>query len=226
MDEYVKEHGFLRANLAGPNGMSMLDSVDFSQQGFFQQVMSSREPVISDPVYSTVTGELVVTVAAPLWRDGKPGTQVVGVVIYVADGMFLSELVRNIQVGESGSAYMVDAEGTTIAYDDEAMIQQRYSTQEEAKNDAPIKGCVTRLQQVVAGDLTSPVPEVRSRDEVGVLAGSTRELVEGLRQIIGASSLSSTIWPRATSRSQAGIYAITAGTAPPYWTPCAPCGTK
>ncbi len=273
LNQYVKEHGFLRANLAGVNGASMLDDVDFSQQEFFQQVLNKKEAVVSDPTISTVTGEMVVTVAAPLWKDGKPGTEILGVVIYVADGMFLSDLVNSIKVGNSGTAYIIDNQGTTIAYNDKATVLDQYNTQEEAKTDSslaelaaleakmtkgetgygsyeyggssrvlsyapipdsngwsiaiaaakdeffsstfrgiywviglsllllafgaifalklsisianPITACVTRLQKVVTGDLKSEVPVVRSEDEIGILAGATKELVDGLEQIIG-----------------------------------------
>ena len=48
----------------------------------------------------------------------------------------------------------------------------------------PMKACAERMKQLVEGDLESPVPIVTNRDETGVLAKSTAELVEGLSTII------------------------------------------
>lgn len=48
----------------------------------------------------------------------------------------------------------------------------------------PMKACAERMKQLVEGDLESPVPIVTNRDETGMLAKSTAELVEGLSTII------------------------------------------
>ncbi len=48
----------------------------------------------------------------------------------------------------------------------------------------PMKACAERMKRLVEGDLESPVPIVRNRDETGMLAQSTAELVDGLSTII------------------------------------------
>ena len=48
----------------------------------------------------------------------------------------------------------------------------------------PMKACAERMRLLVEGDLESPVPEVVSRDETGLLTESTAELVNGLSAII------------------------------------------
>ena len=48
----------------------------------------------------------------------------------------------------------------------------------------PMKACAERMRLLVEGDLESPVPEVVSRDETGMLTQSTAELVQGLSVII------------------------------------------
>ncbi len=48
----------------------------------------------------------------------------------------------------------------------------------------PMKACAKRMQQLVEGDLDTPVPTIRSRDETGMLARSTASLVEGLSTVI------------------------------------------
>nr|WP_300849462.1 methyl-accepting chemotaxis protein [uncultured Schaedlerella sp.] len=48
----------------------------------------------------------------------------------------------------------------------------------------PMKACAERMRLLVEGDLESPVPEVVSRDETGLLTESTADLVNGLSAII------------------------------------------
>ena len=48
----------------------------------------------------------------------------------------------------------------------------------------PMKACAKRMQQLVDGDLDTPVPKIKSRDETGMLARSTASLVEGLSTVL------------------------------------------
>ncbi len=48
----------------------------------------------------------------------------------------------------------------------------------------PMKACVNRMKLLVEGDLDTPMPKIRNRDETGVLVRSTESLVEGLRIVI------------------------------------------
>lgn len=49
----------------------------------------------------------------------------------------------------------------------------------------PIKRCSERLALLAKGDLKSPVPEIRTKDETGVLADATKSLVNDFNTIIG-----------------------------------------
>ncbi len=48
----------------------------------------------------------------------------------------------------------------------------------------PMKACVNRMKLLVEGDLETPLPKIRNRDETGMLVRSTADLVEGLRTVI------------------------------------------
>ena len=48
----------------------------------------------------------------------------------------------------------------------------------------PMRACAKRMKQLVEGDLTSPVPQVKGRDETAELTRSTAEMVTGLNTII------------------------------------------
>ena len=48
----------------------------------------------------------------------------------------------------------------------------------------PIHACVQRIQQLETGDLTSPVPQFRRRDEIGQLSQATGEIVRVLAGLV------------------------------------------
>ncbi|MGN0665422.1 MAG: methyl-accepting chemotaxis protein [Huintestinicola sp.] len=49
----------------------------------------------------------------------------------------------------------------------------------------PISDCTDRLVKLAHGDLSSPVPEVKSEDEIGKLAKGTKDLIDDFNKIIG-----------------------------------------
>lgn len=48
----------------------------------------------------------------------------------------------------------------------------------------PMKECASRLNALAQGDLTTPVPDIQSKDETGILADSTRVIVTHINRII------------------------------------------
>lgn len=48
----------------------------------------------------------------------------------------------------------------------------------------PIRLCSQRLEKLANGDLTTPVPVIKTKDETGALAGATSQLVDGMNIII------------------------------------------
>ena len=49
---------------------------------------------------------------------------------------------------------------------------------------APMKACANRMKLLVEGDLDTPMPKITTKDETGMLARSTADLVAGLRTVI------------------------------------------
>ena len=70
---------------------------------------------VSEPLISKVTGKLTTIISAPLWKNGIAGGEIVGVIYLVPDENFLNDTMSEIKIGETGSAYMLNKEGLTIA---------------------------------------------------------------------------------------------------------------
>ena len=138
LDQRVSTYGFQRANMIGSDGISIFDGNDYSDRSYFQEAIKG-ESYVSVPLFSKVTGELSVMVAAPIWEDGKPGTEVKGVVYFVPKETFLNDIITNLKVSDNGSAYILDKEGNTIANKDMEKVKNQDNNQLKAKTDGNLK---------------------------------------------------------------------------------------
>ncbi len=252
------------------SGEDIFTGEDFSQSAFFKSAAASSS-FFSEPVVSDDKTDAYIVVAAPVMDAGR----LVGVLYFYCDTVVLQNLMEDVSLGESGSAYILDSSGTTIAYNDYsyvllqsnsiadfaanpgdaalgelAAIEQlmisgqsgvgsySYNGVEEYQAYAPIPGtngwsiavsstqtellaaafdsviliviicaimivvgiviafytsssigkpivqCVTRLNALADGDLTSPVPIIKTKDETHQLAQSTEAIISGLSKII------------------------------------------
>ncbi|MDO5601401.1 MAG: methyl-accepting chemotaxis protein [Oscillospiraceae bacterium] len=133
----IDYYGFAGGGIADKTGKDLFSSANISQEEYFKAAMRG-ESYVTEPVKTSAGDKLSVIVAAPLWADGKPQTSVAGVVYFIMQPDFLNELVNTITIGQNGTAYIIDKEGTTIAYYDEGTVQSRYNTQQEAQKDASL----------------------------------------------------------------------------------------
>ncbi len=121
LNQRIADHDFERGFLVDSNGIDIVSGTDFSDKPFFREAMKGNT-YVSTPTYSDVTKSVSFAVTAPLWEDGIPGTRPVGAVVYVPHGEYLNDIMRSIKVGEGGTAFMLDANGITIADLDSSLV--------------------------------------------------------------------------------------------------------
>lgn len=114
LNQKIQDHNFDGAFLLDSNGVDIITGEDLSDRAYFKECMQGRT-YVSTPAYSDVTKAVSFAVAAPLWEGGNPNTVAVGVVVYIPDGECLNDIMRSIQIGKSGTAFMIDSNGITIA---------------------------------------------------------------------------------------------------------------
>lgn len=114
LDTLAEHRGFERGNIIGEDGLSIFNGQDFSERDYYQRAMRG-ESYISDPLLSKVTGEYAIIVAAPLWKDGIEGGDVVGCIYFAPPPSFLIDIMRSVEIGGECSAYMINHEGVIIA---------------------------------------------------------------------------------------------------------------
>lgn len=114
LQQRITDHNMEGGYLLDSNGFDVITGEDFSDREYFKECLKGNT-YISTPAYSEVTKKVSYVVAAPLWEGGIPGTKSVGAVVYIPDGEFLNDIMRSIQVGKGGTAFMLDNAGITIA---------------------------------------------------------------------------------------------------------------
>ncbi len=134
------------------NGIDRLGTgIDVSDRDYFGKA-SAGETVISDPIYSKETNNLVITIAAPLWKDGKLNTSTAGIVVVAFDAEKLTDIVRGIHVSENGSAYIIDGKGGTIAHNDYSLVLNESNTVEESKSNSSLKALAALEKKMMNGE--------------------------------------------------------------------------
>ncbi len=268
MAKIMETHGYEDVELFDTEGQTLKIDVNYFDDPIFTIPRDTGEAYISEPLVSPVTGELTMTVTAPIIRDGEFD----GVILIAVNPTIFSEIVSQIAVGEGSTTSIVNSLGDTIAYNDVELVTQGYNTIEEAKSDptlqvladveqdlmngnsgfksvswagvnqfaayTPIEGsngwgiyvmalqenflnqmtssigmiviisliiltvatfvviavarniskpinlCAERLDKVAAGDLNSPMPNIRTNDETGELAKATESIVNSVTMMI------------------------------------------
>lgn len=265
-DAYYMRFG----GMADTNGYDAIHEVDISGEPFFQAAVQGNS-YMSTPYIDG--SDIYLMVAAPI-RDGDA---VKGVLYFQCDAYILQSIIDGLQIGEEGEAYILDKEGTTIAYVDQETVMSRENVMQQAAAEpgneglqtvaaierkmvagevgverffyaedqsnniqsyAPISGtdgwsiavtidedefmrpadygnflqivicvavciivivislkvshsiaapvvkCANRLLTLSQGDLKSPIPQVKGRDETRTLADSTAQLVKDFGEIV------------------------------------------
>jgi methyl-accepting chemotaxis protein len=84
-------------------------TVDLSDRQYVKDALTGQV-VISQPVFSKATGNLVVAIAAPVKSDGK----IVGVVIASVPTTYMANLMSSARLGDTGEAYLINADSFMI----------------------------------------------------------------------------------------------------------------
>ena len=68
----VDTYGFQRYNLLNTQGRSLIDGSNYSDRAYFKAAMQGNT-YVSEPLISSVTGEMTIIISAPVWQDGQVG---------------------------------------------------------------------------------------------------------------------------------------------------------
>ena len=181
IDTYAKQYNMIRGNLLDLNGDSLFDGNNYSDREYFQHALNG-ECYVSTPVRSSVTNELTVIVAAPLWKDGVPSSEVVGVVYLVPDENFLNDIVASVHITDNSAPYIIDKDGNTIA-DPDASVVCNQNIENEATSDSSLETLANYHSKMRQGE--SGVGEYKINGVAKLLAYAPIEETDGWSLGIG-----------------------------------------
>jgi len=134
--EEAKRSEAIKMGIADKNGdIKYTDgkSANVKEREYFKKALSGKNDV-SDPLVSKVNGAIVVVYAVPI----KNNNEVVGVLISTKDGNKLSDLTNKVKFGQTGNAFMINKNGTTISHSNKDLVMKMYNAIEESKKDVSL----------------------------------------------------------------------------------------
>ena len=121
-------------------------SFNLSGQDYFTRALSG-ETCMSDPITNPIDNSLSFAFAAPLHDDNE---EVQGVVVGFSDSFELTEMIKDITYGESGYAYIINKDGTTIAHPNISLVVNRENNIKAAQEDPSLASMAELEQKMIA----------------------------------------------------------------------------
>ena len=116
------------------------------------QTARSGKPFISEPLISRTTQKLIQIIAVPIYDNNR---QIVGVLSADINGLWLSEQIKDILVGQTGYAFILGSTGTNIAHKNTDLVEQRRNVIEKSKTDTALQSIAEFEKIAMANSSTS-----------------------------------------------------------------------
>jgi len=122
-----------------------VSNVNISSQDWFQSAVKG-ENAVTDVVPSIVDGNLVITFAVPIRDDSN---KVIGVLGAVVPAEWFTNAIKDIVIGETGYAYVINKNGRTLAHKDFNAVQKNLNMIDEGKKDTSLASLGNFLQHAI-----------------------------------------------------------------------------
>lgn len=151
LNGYVKHYGWKFLNITDKEGNVMNSSVNISNESFFKEALSGKISV-TEPYVGEDSDKLEFVIAAPLWKDGLIDTEVAGIVFATVDAKELTNVASSIKMSTNGAAYMIDANGNTIAHQNLTLVETKSNTIQDSQSDSGLKQLAALEQKMINGE--------------------------------------------------------------------------
>ena len=108
-------------------------SDNYSNKEWFKDAMQAKRGASEPYVDETADNKLFITFSLPVYDDNR---NIIGVLGADVDGLWLSEQIKDLVVGETGECYIIDLNGITIADADAEVVKNQENSTEKAQTDA------------------------------------------------------------------------------------------
>jgi len=150
LNQDVKDNGYKRLGIATTDGELLYSNgttANILDRDYFKKAMSGQ-PAVSDPLVAKIDSSIIVVYAVPIKYDDN----IIGVLVAATDGTSLSKETDSIVVGKTGSSFMINKQGTTIANKNRDLVINMDNNFENVKKDPSLQPLVEIEKQMVAGN--------------------------------------------------------------------------
>lgn len=148
-------------------GMEQIKDKDY-----FEKTINGSE-VISDPFISTIDKSRVTAYTVPLKKDNK----IIGAIIGLKSTEDFSKLANDIEFLDTGSAFILNSEGTVIAHDDFYFVMEKSNLINQYGNNEEYRDVINVQKDMISGK-----------------SGSSEYNLNGNKSYIAYSPIASTGW--------------------------------
>lgn len=192
LQSLAAERGAKDIGVADLNGQTLTGDMqtyaDISGREYFKTAMEGKRAA-SDPIEdSTNPGVMIMQTAVPVYSDGA----IIGVLYMLHDGTYLSSITNQVSFGETGTAYMINSEGTNIAHPDANKVLNQENAIKQGASNAASASLVNTLKTVLQGGNGYSVYEY-----------------EGVKKCVGYSDVPDYNWHVVVSAAYNEMYAGT-----------------
>lgn len=122
-------------------------TAELGDRSYIQEAFEGKTS-ISDTIISRVTNEPVVMIATPITTT----TGEKALLLARMDGYFVSSILEDIVVGETGYAFLVNKDGTMQAHPDASYIKEQKNFIVEAQESGKSTGEATAIEEIIANE--------------------------------------------------------------------------
>jgi methyl-accepting chemotaxis protein len=145
LNREIKRLGHKRMAVVDTQGNAIYQDgqkVSLKDRDYFQKAIKG-DRAVSDPIVSKVDDSIVMVYAVPI----RSGDTIAGVLIATRDGYELSDIAKDISVGKTGNAFVVNGEGRTIAHSAKDQLNNLIQEEKDGQEETDAVSSATTSQE-------------------------------------------------------------------------------
>ena len=121
--------------------------IEVGDRDWFHSVKAGKN-YFSEPLISRIdNAKLIIVVAVPIYDSNRKLSAILAANI---SGLWLSDSIKDIVVGQTGSSFIIDSDGVTLAHKDLSAVKTMLNTIKESKTNARYASLAKFLQHAVS----------------------------------------------------------------------------
>jgi len=117
-----------------------------ADEQWFKDGMEGKKFCGAPYVDERTGNSFVADIAVPVYDDNN---KVIGVLIADMNGLWYSDQIDDIVVGQTGECYILDLSGITVAHKNKSFVEKLYNLLEDAKQDSSLQSAAAFLRRAL-----------------------------------------------------------------------------